>query len=417
MGSTKQFCLKWDSHQRNLLTGFDHLLQKGSLVDVTLACGGLRLKAHKVVLSACSPYFQELFVENPCQHPIVILKDIPYEEMKCLIEFMYKGEVNVSEDKLMALLKTAGFLQVKALTDIHQPLESLPVEKDVAPSMVLESTESDSPPPSPKSPKRKRLRTAPTSSELPAPDRGTSGSNDKMPSRPVVQPTSAPWPCPKAVASDADRQLYRPDVEEVKCEPVFALEPECCSDEEPCCDEHNGTGEMRNEAEDCVPGDLSESAGGEQLMADCDSTDYCFVKSQRGGQLLLRRGYVFKINKTGPKGRKYYRCYRDVETGCKARAIVWNEMLNDIGDHNHEPEQELTRRKYLLQNLNEANSSGNEILPLSSAFDEPQTSQDQRTDCEKIDPEDTVVCLIDKRARSSPSSKKTGLLSRLRCNT
>lgn len=69
------------------------------------------LKAHKMVLAACSPYFQSLFLTNPCKHPIVILKDVRYVDLKAIIDFMYRGEVNVSQDQLSALLKTAEMLK------------------------------------------------------------------------------------------------------------------------------------------------------------------------------------------------------------------------------------------------------------------------------------------------------------------
>ena len=49
-------------------------LTSESLVDVTLSCEGRSLKAHKLVLSACSPYFKALFQEHVDNHPIVILK-------------------------------------------------------------------------------------------------------------------------------------------------------------------------------------------------------------------------------------------------------------------------------------------------------------------------------------------------------
>lgn len=57
MGS-QQFCLKWKSHYSNLLSALDQLLFSESFTDVTLACEGLSLKAHKAVLAACSPFFQ-----------------------------------------------------------------------------------------------------------------------------------------------------------------------------------------------------------------------------------------------------------------------------------------------------------------------------------------------------------------------
>lgn len=101
-----------------MLTVFDRLLSNKSLVDVTIGCEGRQVKAHKVVLSACSPFFENLFTENPCKHPIVILKDIRYADLKALVEFMYKGEVNVVQEQLPTLLKTAEALKIKGLAEV-----------------------------------------------------------------------------------------------------------------------------------------------------------------------------------------------------------------------------------------------------------------------------------------------------------
>ncbi|KAG1661738.1 Protein bric-a-brac 2 [Nymphon striatum] len=118
MASSQQFCLKWNNHQSNLISVFDDLLNNQEYVDVTLACEGHNIKAHKMVLSACSPFFQDLFKNNPCKHPIVIMKDMKYTDLKAVVRFMYKGEVNVSQDKLSTLLKTAESLQIKGLAEV-----------------------------------------------------------------------------------------------------------------------------------------------------------------------------------------------------------------------------------------------------------------------------------------------------------
>lgn len=65
-----EFALCWNNFQDNIATGFQNLYDRGDLVDVTLACDGKLLQAHKIVLAICSPYFQEIFVSNPCKHPI-----------------------------------------------------------------------------------------------------------------------------------------------------------------------------------------------------------------------------------------------------------------------------------------------------------------------------------------------------------
>ncbi|XP_015590046.1 protein bric-a-brac 1 isoform X2 [Cephus cinctus] len=118
MGS-EHYCLRWNNHQSNLLGVFSQLLESESLVDVTLACTeGPSIRAHKVVLSACSSYFQALFLDHPNRHPIVILKDVRFSELRTLVDFMYKGEVNVEYCQLSALLKTAESLKVKGLADM-----------------------------------------------------------------------------------------------------------------------------------------------------------------------------------------------------------------------------------------------------------------------------------------------------------
>jgi len=111
------FCLRWNNHQTNLLSVFDQLLQVEAFCDVTLAVDGASLKCHKMVLAACSNYFQNLFMENTCKHPIVFLKDITFNQIRALLDYMYHGEVSVQEEELPALLKIAEALKVKGLVE------------------------------------------------------------------------------------------------------------------------------------------------------------------------------------------------------------------------------------------------------------------------------------------------------------
>lgn len=73
----------------------------------------------QMVLSACSPYFNALFVHHPEKHPIVILKDVPYSDMKSLLDFMYRGEVSVDQERLTAFLRVAESLRIKGLTEVN----------------------------------------------------------------------------------------------------------------------------------------------------------------------------------------------------------------------------------------------------------------------------------------------------------
>ncbi|KAK6633648.1 hypothetical protein RUM44_004255 [Polyplax serrata] len=120
MDPPQRFCVRWNSYKSNLQTAFPKLLTSEHFVDVTLACEKQFIKCHKIVLSACSVYFETLLVNNPCQHPIIFMKDVEFWEIKALVEFMYKGEVNVSQNQLDSLLKSAESLQIRGLSGTKQ---------------------------------------------------------------------------------------------------------------------------------------------------------------------------------------------------------------------------------------------------------------------------------------------------------
>ncbi|XP_076635735.1 uncharacterized protein LOC143348897 isoform X2 [Colletes latitarsis] len=113
---SSQICLKWNSFLNNIATSFESLWEEEGLVDVTLASDGQCLTAHKVILSASSPFFKKVFQTNPCQHPVIILQDVHFSELEALLIFIYKGEVNIEQKNLPALLKAAETLQIRGLS-------------------------------------------------------------------------------------------------------------------------------------------------------------------------------------------------------------------------------------------------------------------------------------------------------------
>ena len=114
----QQFCLRWNNYQSNLTQVFHQLLQTESFVDCTLSCEGHNIKAHRMVLSACSPYFQTMLGDTPCSHPIIILQGVEYDDLKAVVEFMYRGEINICQDQLGSLLRVAESLKIRGLADV-----------------------------------------------------------------------------------------------------------------------------------------------------------------------------------------------------------------------------------------------------------------------------------------------------------
>ncbi|XP_011688925.1 PREDICTED: protein abrupt-like isoform X1 [Wasmannia auropunctata] len=143
MGSSQQFSLRWNNYLKHITCAFDTLRTDEDLVDVTLSCEGKRIRAHKMLLSACSTYFRDLFKENPCQHPVIIFRNVKFDDLAALVDFMYQGEVNVVQEQLASFLTTAELLAVQGLTDGTGKDDNL-VEDDIEipnePEVQLQNT-------------------------------------------------------------------------------------------------------------------------------------------------------------------------------------------------------------------------------------------------------------------------------------
>jgi hypothetical protein len=120
----EELLLKWDDHHKSFFELAEDLCHQEQFIDVTLSCGEHNFPAHKLILSVCSPYFRQLFLRNPCKHPIVVLKDVHFKYMKLLLMYMYRGEVSCPQEDLHGLLKTARSLQIRGLVELERKREA-----------------------------------------------------------------------------------------------------------------------------------------------------------------------------------------------------------------------------------------------------------------------------------------------------
>ena len=88
---------------------------QGTFCDVTVVCNGKFYSLHKFVLSTCSEYFEQIFNIIDSKNPIIVLKDILNDDLDCLLDYMYVGEVSVEQEKLPSLLKAAECLRIRGL--------------------------------------------------------------------------------------------------------------------------------------------------------------------------------------------------------------------------------------------------------------------------------------------------------------
>ena len=114
--SSEKFCLRWNDFERNISHAFQELREDKDFFDVTIACDDEQMKAHKVILAACSPFFKTILLRNKHEHPLLYLKGVKCVDLVSVLSFMYHGEVNVAQEDLNSFLSVAEDLKVKGLT-------------------------------------------------------------------------------------------------------------------------------------------------------------------------------------------------------------------------------------------------------------------------------------------------------------
>lgn len=85
----------------------NNVVSRFTSIDGSIASLSRPFPFAQVVLSACSSYFQKLLLSNPCKHPTIIMpQDVCFNDLKFIIEFVYRGEIDVSQAELQVSLGT-----------------------------------------------------------------------------------------------------------------------------------------------------------------------------------------------------------------------------------------------------------------------------------------------------------------------
>jgi len=126
---TEKLCLKWNDFQENTNAAFGSLRNNKDFSDITLACeDGEQVEAHKVILAASSPFFQNLLRRNKHPHPLIYMRGVKSEDLVAIVDFLYYGEVEVIQENMSAFMALADELKIKGLTgfDSNEELDINP---------------------------------------------------------------------------------------------------------------------------------------------------------------------------------------------------------------------------------------------------------------------------------------------------
>ncbi|KAK4313636.1 hypothetical protein Pmani_015040 [Petrolisthes manimaculis] len=123
VGMSSQYLLRWNDHLSNYSDVFLSLREEEKFFDCSIACDDGVVGAHRMVLAGCSQYLRDLFVRLDTPHPIIFLVNTPRSLVLLLIEFIYRGEVHIPQNRLEQLVNLGQSLKVKGLTQIQLPSE------------------------------------------------------------------------------------------------------------------------------------------------------------------------------------------------------------------------------------------------------------------------------------------------------
>ena len=113
---SERLFIKWNDFKDNAINEIANLRAHTDFTDVTLASAdGKQIDAHKVILSAASPFFQNLLKGNKDVHPLIYMKGVDSVDLLALVDFFYSGEANIPQENLESFLKVAEELQLKGL--------------------------------------------------------------------------------------------------------------------------------------------------------------------------------------------------------------------------------------------------------------------------------------------------------------
>ena len=123
---SEKFCLKWNDFHSNVSKSFGLFRNEEYLQDVTLVRDDHnKVTSHKLVLSACSEYFRDIFINIQHSHPLICLDGISSEDLKNIMDYIYNGEIQIYQNNLDRFLAVAQRLKLEGLISRDTKTEDL----------------------------------------------------------------------------------------------------------------------------------------------------------------------------------------------------------------------------------------------------------------------------------------------------
>ena len=106
IGMSEKLCLQWSDFKDNVNSAFERLKDDKEFTDVTLVCqDGQQMEESNVIVASVSPFFEKILQRNKHPHPLIYVEGIRSKDLLAILDFLYFGEANVSEENLIPSLQ------------------------------------------------------------------------------------------------------------------------------------------------------------------------------------------------------------------------------------------------------------------------------------------------------------------------
>lgn len=123
----ENFSFRSSTHFSDMFGVFDEFYNSNSMADMMISVGGKTFHAHRIVLSAGSDYFRSILTnfKDPSHVPVLIINDIAAEDVKSMLQFLYRGQIVVTRDRVENLRRAASHLRIKGFENfLRKPFSS-----------------------------------------------------------------------------------------------------------------------------------------------------------------------------------------------------------------------------------------------------------------------------------------------------
>ena len=92
------------------------MMASSDFADVTLVCEDKKqIKAHRNILSACSPVFKDMLKIDKSSSSIIYLRGVTTSKMQPILQFIYLGEAIVYQEQISEFISVANSFEIKDL--------------------------------------------------------------------------------------------------------------------------------------------------------------------------------------------------------------------------------------------------------------------------------------------------------------